>query len=220
MTNDKISPMKTSNPDLHLRQELINSITHGFGILFGIICIPILVTDAVKNGNTEGTVGAAIYGFSFLMVFTFSTLYHGLQEQRVKRLMKILDHISIYYLIAGTYTPFLLIYVNNSTGITLLVILWVLAFFGTVYKCFFTGRWEILSTLIYLGMGWIMLAAGRSFFANMPVSVITLILAGAGLYTLGVYFYIWERYKYSHAIWHSFVLAAAICHYTAILIAV
>ncbi len=212
--------MKTSNPDLHLRQELINSITHGFGILFGIICIPILVTDAVKNGNTEGTVGAAIYGFSFLMVFTFSTLYHGLQEQRVKRLMKILDHISIYYLIAGTYTPFLLIYVNNSTGITLLVILWVLAFFGTVYKCFFTGRWEILSTLIYLGMGWIMLAAGRSFFANMPVSVITLILAGAGLYTLGVYFYIWERYKYSHAIWHSFVLAAAICHYTAILIAV
>lgn len=212
--------MNISNLDLRLRQELINSITHGFGILFGIISIPILVSHAVKNGSTAGTVGAVVYGFSFLMVFTFSTLYHGFQQERIKKLMKIFDHISIYYLIAGTYTPFLLIYVNNTTGITLLIILWVLALFGTIFKCFFTGRWEILSTLIYLAMGWIMLAAGRSFFSNMPDTVITLILVGAGLYTLGVCFYIWEKLVYSHAIWHSFVLAAAICHYVAILIAV
>src|SRR5690606_3315922 len=105
-------------------------------------------------------------GFSFLMVFTFSTLYHGFQHEKVKRLMKIFDHISIYYLIAGTYTPFLLIYMNNRMGITLLIILWTLTFLGTIYKCFFTGRWEIFSTIIYLAMGWIMLAAGKSFFAN------------------------------------------------------
>ena len=134
--------------------------------------------------------------------------------------MKIFDHISIYFLIAGTYTPFLLIYMNNSLGITLLIILWGLTLAGTVFKCFFCGRWEIFSTIVYLAMGWIMLVAGRSFFINMPTPVITLIMIGAGLYTLGVGFYIWEKYIYSHAVWHSFVLTAAICHYVAILIAV
>ena len=212
--------MQAQNPELQMRQELINSLTHGFGILFGIVCIPILVTQAVKSGNPAGTVGTAIYGFSFLMVFTFSTLYHGFQHQRIKRLMKIFDHISIYFLIAGTYTPFLLIYMNNNLGITLLVILWSLTFAGTIFKCFFCGRWEIFSTLIYLAMGWIMLVAGRSFFINMPTSVIALIITGAALYTSGVSFYIWEKRTYSHAVWHSFVLVAAICHYVAILISV
>lgn len=127
--------METVNTELRLRQELVNSLTHGFGILFGIICIPILLTQAVKNDNPAGTAGAAIYGFSFLMVFTFSTLYHGFQRQRIKRLMKIFDHISIYFLIAGTYTPFLLIYMNNTFGITLLIILWGLTLIGTVGSC-------------------------------------------------------------------------------------
>lgn len=212
--------METRNPDLRLRQELVNSLTHGFGVLFGIICIPILIVQAAKNDNPEGTVGAAVYGFSFLMLFSFSTLYHGFQQERIKRLMKIFDHISIYFLIAGTYTPFLLIYMNNSLGITLLFVLWGLTVSGTIFKCFFTGRWEMFSTLIYLAMGWIMLVAGRSFFANMPTPVIALLLTGAVLYTLGVSFYIWEKHVYSHAVWHSFVLVAAICHYIAVLIAV
>jgi len=134
--------------------------------------------------------------------------------------MKILDHISIYFLIAGTYTPFILIYVNNRTGITLLVILWSLTLIGTVFKSFFTGRWEILSTIVYLAMGWILLVAGKSFFENMSSSVIALVLTGCFLYTLGVTFYIWEKYIYSHALWHSFVLAAAICHYVAVLLSV
>lgn len=212
--------MDVTNPELRIRQELVNSIIHGLGILFGIICIPILIIQAAKNGSSEGTVGAAIYGFSFLMLFTFSTLYHSLQQERIKKLMKIFDHISIYFLIAGTYTPFLLIYMNNKLGITLLVILWGLTFAGTIFKCFFTERWEIFSILIYLAMGWIMLVAGRTFFENMPTSVIALIMTGAGLYTLGVGFYIWEKHVYSHAVWHSFVLTAAICHYVAILIAI
>lgn len=209
-----------TQPETEVRQEMINSLTHGLGILFGTTCTPILIMQAAQNGSPAETMGVAIYGFSFLMVFTFSTLYHGLQQEKIKRLMKIFDHISIFFLIAGTYTPFLLIYMNNSTGITLLIILWSLTVSGTIFKCFFTGRWEILSTIIYLAMGWIMVVPGRSFFSNMPVSVIVLILTGAGLYTLGVSFYIWEKRKYSHAVWHSFVLAAAICHYVAVLIAV
>src|SRR6185436_18481390 len=212
--------MQQENTDVRVKQELVNSLSHGLGILFGIVCVPILVTQAVKNENVNGIVGSGIYGFSFLMVFTFSTLYHGTPQGRMRQIMKILDHISIYFLIAGTYTPLLLIYMNNSFGITLLCILWSLTLIGTVFKTFFTGRWEILSTIIYVAMGWILLAGGRSFFANMPYDVTTLVITGGIVYTLGVIFYLWEKYTYNHAVWHFMVLSAAICHYVAILLSI
>jgi hemolysin III len=154
------------------------------------------------------------------MVFTFSTLYHGFQHEKVKRALKILDHISIYYLIAGTYTPLILIYNNNSFGMTLLCVLWSLTILGTVFKVFYCGRWEIVSTAIYLLMGWSMLAGGNSFFERMPAAVFQMVIAGGVIYSLGVIFYLWDRYFYSHALWHLFVLAAAICHYVAILLSV
>ena len=212
--------MLPENSELRLKQELVNSILHGFGILFGIISIPILLTLAVKEDSTSKIVGTGVYGFSFLMVFTFSTLYHGFQHEKVKRAFKILDHISIYFLIAGTYTPLVLIYQHNSFGIGLLIALWSLTLLGTIFKIFFCGRWEILSTIIYVMMGWSMLAGGTSFFAPMPQDVLLMVLAGGVLYSLGVIFYVWEKYFYSHAVWHSFVLIAAICHYVAILLSV
>jgi hemolysin III len=212
--------MQTETSELRLKQELVNSVMHGFGILFGLISIPILITLAVKSENVNGIIGTGVYGFSFLMVFTFSTLYHGFQHEKVKRALKIFDHISIYYLIAGTYTPLILIYNHNSFGITLLCVLWALTIFGTVFKIFYCGRWEILSTAIYLLMGWSMLAGGSSFFQKMPGPVMQMIIAGGVIYSLGVIFYLWEKYFYSHAIWHLCVLAAAICHYVAILMSV
>jgi hemolysin III len=154
------------------------------------------------------------------MVFTFSTLYHGFQHEKVKRALKILDHISIYYLIAGTYTPLILIYNNNSFGMTLLCVLWSLTILGTIFKVFYCGRWDVISTVIYLLMGWSMLAGGSSFFERMPNSVLQMVIAGGIIYSLGVIFYLWDRYFYSHALWHLFVLAAAICHYVAILLSV
>jgi hemolysin III len=207
------------NPDTHLylKQERINSLLHGLGVLFGLISLPILLMLALKENNTPKVVGTGVYGFSFLMVFTFSTLYHGFQHQRLKRTFKILDHISIYYLIAGTYTPLILIYQNNAFGMGLLIALWSLTFLGTIFKVFFCGRWEILSTIIYLMMGWSMLAGGSSFFHPMPLNVLYLVIAGGVLYSFGVIFYLWEKFFYSHAVWHSFVLVAAICHYLAIL---
>jgi hemolysin III len=212
--------MQTFTPEMRLKQELVNSIMHGFGILFGIISIPILITFSVKGENLNGIIGSSIYGFCFLMVFTFSTLYHGFQHEKVKRALKILDHISIYYLIAGTYTPLILIYNNNSFGITLLCVLWSLTILGTIFKVFFCGRWDVVSTVIYLLMGWSMLAGGSSFFESMPNSVLQMVIAGGIIYSLGVIFYLWDRYFYSHALWHLFVLAAAICHYVAILLSV
>lgn len=212
--------MQTFTPEMRLKQELVNSIMHGFGILFGIISIPILITFSAKGDNINTIIGSSIYGFCFLMVFTFSTLYHGFQHEKVKRVLKILDHISIYYLIAGTYTPLILIYNNNSFGITLLCVLWSLTILGTVFKVFYCGRFEIVSTAIYLLMGWGMLAGGNSFFERMPPVVFQMVIAGGIIYSLGVIFYLWDRYFYSHALWHLFVLAAAICHYVAILLSV
>ena len=212
--------MQTINPKLPIKEELVNSLIHGFGIIFGIISIPILIAFAIKSNNIPGVIGAAIYGFCFLQLFTFSTLYHGFQQAQVKRALEILDHIGIYFLIAGTYTPFLLIYMDNAFGITLLTILWGLTAIGIVFKIFFTGRWNILSTIIYIAMGCIMIVGGRTFFINIPQDVMTMILIGGGLYLLGVIFYLWEKYPYNHAVWHFFVLAAAVCHYVAILLAV
>ena len=212
--------MQTFTPEMRLKQELINSIMHGFGILFGIISIPVLITFSIKGENLNSIIGSSIYGFCFLLVFTSSTLYHGFQQEKVKRALKILDHISIYWLIAGTYTPLILIYNNNSFGITLLCVLWSLTILGTVFKVFFCGRWDVVSTAIYLLMGWSMLAGGKSFFESMPAPVFHMVIAGGVIYSLGVIFYLWDKYFYSHALWHLFVLAAAICHYVAILLSV
>lgn len=212
--------METSSIGRDTRLEKVNSFLHGLGILFGIISMPILIASATNSGNLPGIAGSGIYGFSFLMLFTFSTLYHGFQQPKIKERLKILDHIGIYFLIAGTYTPIILIFVNNAFGLTLLVILWGLTLLGIFFKIFFTGRFEIVSTIIYILMGWILFAGGKTFFAAMPVAVITLLTIGGVLYSIGVVFYLWQKYACNHAIWHIFVLAAAVCHYVAILISV
>ena len=212
--------MVRDHPELEVREELFNAITHAIGIVFGIICIPILIVTAINHSGTSILAGISIYGFSFLMVFTFSTLFHWTRHRKKKDILRILDHISIYFLIAGTYTPFILIFVNNAYGLTLLSVLWTLTLLGTIYKTFFTGKFEIISTLIYLIMGWMLLTGANAFFAKMPFSVMVLIICGGCLYTIGVFFYLWRWFAYHHGIWHLFVLSASICHYTAIFLAV
>ena len=212
--------MQSQNLNAQIKKELVNSIVHGFGIIFGIVSIPILIAFAVKSDNISGIIGAAIYGFCFLQLFTFSTLYHGFQNVQAKRIFEILDHISIYFLIAGTYTPFLLMYLETPFGVTLLSVLWGLTALGIIFKILFLGRWKIFSTLIYIVMGCIMVVGGRTFFESIPFNILTMILIGCALYLIGVIFYLWDKYPYNHAVWHFFVLAAAICHYVAILLAV
>ena len=211
--------MEIQQSEKIMKQELANSLSHGFGILFGVACIPVLIAFAAKNGSAAGIVGACIYGFSFLMVYTFSTLYHGFQHIKVKAVLKKFDHISIYFLIAGTYTPFILIYLNNSIGISMLVALWSLTLIGIFFKAFHAGKFEKLSVSIYLLMGWILLAAGKTFFVSLPLPVISLVAAGGLLYTMGVFFYVRKDFTYHHAVWHFFVLAAGICHFVAVLLA-
>lgn len=205
---------------LSLREEFANSLSHGLGLIFGIISLPIPIAMAANNGNIPGLVGASIFGFGFLMVFTFSTLYHAFTNPRIKEALRVMDHISIYFLIAGTYTPFLLVFMFNTTGITVLSVLWGAVLVGTVFKIFATGKWNIVSTLMYLLMGWSVLFVPTEFFGSLSTSCLTLVAIGGGFYTLGVVFYLWEKVPYNHAIWHLFVLAGAICHYVAVLLSV
>ncbi len=200
------------------RQELANGISHAFGMLFGIVAIPILMALAASKENIAGLIGVGIYGFSFLMVFTASTIYHSVHQPNIKRVMNIIDHISIYFLIAGTYTPFILTGMLDSLGIALLSVLWGIAFVGIIFKIFFIGRFQIVSTLLYVAMGWALIFVANPFFASMSTGAMVLLITGGVLYTIGVIFYLWERLPYNHAIWHMFVLSAGVCHYTAILL--
>ena len=202
-----------------IRQELANSISHGVGILFAIIAIPILLAIAAATENVAGIIGASIYGFSFLFMYTSSTLYHSFQQPNIKKIFKTFDHISIYFLIAGSYTPFILIGMLNSTGILLLCILWTIVLLGTIFKIFFVGRFKLVSTLLYLGMGWMAVFVAGPFMEALSTATLTLIAAGGILYTIGVFFYMSKKLVYSHAIWHFFVFAASICHFVAVLLA-
>ena len=200
------------------QQEVINSLIHGVGILFGICGFPVLAGLATNHGNTPGIIGSAIYTFGFLFLFSSSTIYHIATEPAIKKIFKVLDHISIFFMIAGTYTPFLLVYINNSFGYTLLSVLWALTLIGIYFKIRFTGRYEIVSTIIYLAMSWMMVVDGRRFFDMLPTDVLILVIIGGALYSIGVFFYIWDKYLLTHAVWHIFVLVAAIVHYVAVLL--
>lgn len=206
-------------PDQTLPVEMANALTHGFGIIIGLALLP--VTTAISmQARISAVVACAIYAFSFLMLFIFSTLYHSVQEPSTKRVLKKFDHISIYFLIAGTYTPFLLIYLLNAFGITLLSVLWGLTLVGIVFKILFAGRFKLVSTIIYVLMGWLLLVGGKTFFTALPTSVLVMVIVGGGLYMAGVPFYLMKRWKYHHVMWHLFVLAGAICHYVAVLLGV
>lgn len=203
-----------------LSYEIANSISHGFGLLFGIVAMPVLISLAVVKGDTALIVGTAIYGFSFLMVYAFSTLYHSAYNAKVKQVMRVMDHISIYFLIAGSYTPFILAFVFNVKGIIILTVVWTLALLGIFFKAFFIGRFKILSVGVYLLMGWMAVLMGKSMLLSMPTSVLILIAIGGILYSAGVVFYLWKRLNYNHMIWHLFVLAASVCHYVAVLLTI
>lgn len=200
--------------------EMGNAISHGFGFLIGLASLPVVTAISIKADNPAATVAAAIYAFSFIMLFTFSTLYHATVQPEAKRVLKVLDHISIYFLIAGTYTPFLLIYMLNAFGITVLSILWSLSVIGIFFKIFCAGRFRYLSTFIYIAMGWILLVGGKTFFTTLSTSVLVMLILGGVIYTLGTIFYLNKRWALHHVVWHIFVLTGAICHYVAVLLAV
>ncbi len=198
--------------------EKANVATHLSGFVFGIVALPILVYSVAMHAETTrgDLLGAVLYGAGFLMVFGFSTLYHLHTQPKRKGLMKIWDHISIYFLIAGTYTPLLLMYADADDARLMLIILWSLVAAGTLFKIFFTGKFRVVSTFIYLAMGWLVVISPDSFGENLPAEQIRWIAAGGVCYTAGVVFYLVRSIPFHHAIWHVWVLGGAVCHYVAI----
>lgn len=193
-------------------EEKLNAGTHALGILFGCIGLLWLINANSKTSEYSG-LSIIIYGLSFITLFTASTLYHATKTKRLKHYFRILDHISIYLLIAGTYTPVLLITLQEHLGWHLLYAVWSIAAFGIVLKVFFTGKLETFSTLLYLAMGWLIVFDFSNLSRLVPENAITLLFAGGAAYTLGIVFYVIEKIPYNHVIWHIFVLIGALCHF-------
>lgn len=200
-----------------LIEELANGITHGIGLVLSVIGMITLVVLSVMRGNAWHIAGCTTFGVTLVLLYAASTLYHTFHTPRLKRILKILDHAAIYLLIAGTYTPFTLVNLRGFWGWTLFSIVWGLSVFGILWKLFHAERFQIISTLIYLAMGWVVLIAVKPVISAVPVSGIVWLVAGGLFYTIGVFFFAFNRLRYNHAIWHVFVMAGSICHYFAVL---
>ncbi len=201
----------------NLGEEIANSITHGIGAGLSVAGLTLLVVFASIYGDVWRVVSFSIYGSTLILLYLASTLYHSFQNPRVKRVFKIIDHAAIYLLIAGTYTPILLVNMRGAWGWTLFVVIWGLTLAGIVLKIFFIHRFKKLSTVIYVLMGWLCIVAIKEMIATIPPGGLAWLIAGGITYTLGVIFYVWHKLPYNHAIWHLFVLGGSICHFFAIL---
>ena len=199
-------------------EEIAHAVSHGLGALLAIAGLAVLLAAAAARGAGAGqVVPLAIYGAAMVLMFTMSTLYHSFPWPRVKRVFRVLDHEMIFLMIAGSYTPLMLITLRGRLGWTLFGIVWGLAAAGLVFQGFCTGRYKKATTALYVLMGWIIVFALKPLLAEMPAAGIRWLVAGGLCYTLGAGVYLFKRVKYHHAAWHLLVLAGSACHYFAIL---
>jgi hemolysin III len=194
-------------------EEIGNAISHGVGLGLSIAALAILIYTGVKYGDYRYVVSYSIYGSSLIILYLASTLYHSVPEGKVKDLFKIFDHSAIFLLIAGTYTPITLIALKGKLGTTLLVIVWTIAFFGIVFKMFFSKKYKKLSTIMYLLMGWLIIFAIKPLITNLNTISTIFLVSGGIVYSLGTIFYLWKKLKFNHLIWHFFVLGGSVCHF-------
>jgi len=198
-------------------EELANSVSHGVALVAAVLGAPVLVVSAVRKGDPAGVVGASVFAATMVLLYLASTLYHALPGPRAKRILRMLDHGAIYLLIAGTYTPFTLGVLRGGWGWALFGIVWGLAAAGIVLKAVGGVRFPILSTIVYLGMGWLVVVAAEPVLQRVPLPGLLWLLAGGLMYTAGVGFYAATRLRYAHLVWHLFVVAGTTCHFVAVL---
>lgn len=200
------------------KEEIFNSITHGIGVLFSITCLTLLVALSSQYGNKWSILSSCIFGFSMMMMYTASTVYHAVAPSDTKKVLKKIDHISIYFLIAGTYTPIFLVLMRNPIGWTMLAAVWGLALVGTVLKLVLSNiDGHFWSVALYLTMGWLIVAVFQPVLNVLPEKAVLFLFLGGFFYTAGVFFYIWKSKPYTHLVWHCFVLLGSIMHFFAIL---
>ncbi|MBL0310236.1 MAG: hemolysin III family protein [Bacteroidetes bacterium] len=197
-------------------EEKLNTATHGLGFLIGLVLIPLLIIRAYEFASPAMFWGTVLFGFGWLMMYLASTLYHVVKEGKLKHIFRIWDHVSIFVLTAATYTPLVIKYVETTTAIIFLSIMWFIVLLGGFLKIFYVGRFEIISLILYLSFGWMAVFIIKPIMNNMPLEIFWWVLSGGVVYTAGVAFYAWEKLPYHHGIWHCFVLGGTILHFVAI----
>lgn len=205
------------NPS-EIKSEVANSILHGLGILFTIVATPVLVSMASSKASPLLLFAVPFYCFTLLLMFTFSTLYHAFSNPIAKKVLRVFDHISIFFLIGGTYAPFIVLFTPPQTALYFFVIQWTLITLGIVKKIFYTGQFRLVSSLIYIFIGCMVFFLGNDFWGQLPQNSIYLLVGGGASYLIGVIFYQNQKIPYNHFIWHLFVLFAAVLHYFAVLV--
>ena len=200
---------------LPLREEIANSITHGFGLLLAIVGMLWLISISMEQGTVWHILGCTIYGITLVVLYAASTLYHGFQREKPKKFFRVADHVCIYLLIAGTYTPFALVQ-GGFWGWTILTLVWVFAGVGIFIKIAFSDRLDSMSYLPYVATGWLAVIAAKPIYDSYPMDVILWILAGGVFYSIGIYFVVKDNRSYFHTVWHLFVLAGSSCHFYAV----
>ena len=204
-------------PKYTKNEEIMNAVTHGIGAGLSIAGLVILVVFASMYGDAWKIVASAIYGASMIVLYTASTLYHSLSKTKAAPKLNMFDHISIYYLIAGSYTPFMLVNLRGGWGWSIFGVVWACAIAGTVLKIIYGNKLRKVSTIIYLAMGWLIIIAIYPFVKNVETGGIILVVLGGLSYTIGVIFYKWKSLPFNHAIWHLFVLAGTVLQFFAVL---
>ncbi len=199
-------------------EEIANSLTHGIGILLSIGGLGVLTAFASVFGNARHIVGVSIFGFTMVLLYTSSTLYHSIPIPRVKSILRLIDHSAIFLLIAGTYTPFTLITLQGPWGWTLFGIVWTVAAAGIIFQTNLIQRFPIISVVLYILMGWVVVVAIKPLMERIAPGGLALLFGGGVSYTFGVLFYAWRNLPYHHAVWHLFVLGGTVLHYFAVLL--
>jgi len=198
-------------------EEIANSAIHGAGALAAVVGLVILVAAAAATGDGWRLASAVIFGVTLVLLYTASTLYHSVAHPRAKRVFRFIDHVAIFLLIAGTYTPFTLVSLRGPWGWSLFGVVWGLALAGIAGQSRLLHRWTALSLVLYISMGWAAVVAVRPLVAAVAPGGLLLLLLGGIAYTAGIGFYVWRRLPYQHAVWHGFVLAGSVFHYWAVL---
>lgn len=198
-------------------EEVLNSITGGLGTLLGLAGFILLLIVSSKYQTIQITPGLAVFGGTLILSYLFSTLFHSFSFTKAKNVFQILDHASIFLLIAGTYTPFILNSSQSTAGYILLATIWLLAITGIIFRSIYRKSKKIIFVPAYLIMGWLAVITGWLFFSVFPQVIIRLLLMGGIFYTTGIIFYLWKRLPFSHTIWHLFVIAGSFCHFLAVL---
>jgi hemolysin III len=204
--------------NLERLEELANSVTHGLGLLLSLAGLALLVTVAVLRGTVWHIVGCAIYGATLVLLYAASTVYHAVQKEKIKKVFQVFDHCAIYLLIAGTYTPFLLVNIRSAGKWVwfLFVFIWMLALGGIILKSLFFHRLPVFSTVLYVLMGWTAIIIIKPLLTYLSFHAVLWLVGGGIFYTSGIFFFVRERLRLSHTIWHVFVMLGSICHFCAV----